>query len=612
MNQIDFLNPRNFEGTVFKRMKNIDFGYFIYLVTKYKSLNMIHPNNPLFKYIHHFTPYIPKEKKENKNQELNNKEDNINLEPLDINSIKSKDDIIQFNMKIRDLQRFQRFEVNVINEEYKRKVLYIQKNIRCFLKRINIIRLIYSIMIRNCLIGLLKIQKFYKKFAFRRDFKINFFTNFILDYRKEKSNFLKKILYTYEIKLQIKNKIFINEILKQRNEKASLIQKYWFNKLFREKVLKVINYERDKYTLLFPYYAKKVQIKILIDRKLQLFKNYNFKICPIRKMFILHIKHSDLQSKKYYCQLFADNILFSDVRFPIFQWKDSKIYNIIDFYKKGVEIIEVSENSESEDEEKKEEKQEEKYVSVKLEKKGNFLKKEEIIEKIKNEILEEIKEEEDNEDKYDENEEDENIDDKINEKNKENKEKIGEKKELEEKINNNEEKKGNEEIKNKAEENKNNNLKNEESEDEEEEEKKIEDKKIEDKKIEEKKIEDKKEESEDEEEEESEEDKKVEEKKMEEKKEESEEEEEEDESEEEKKIEEKKEEEKKIEEKKIDEKKLEEKKNMNLKKEESEEEEEEEESEEEKTIEEKKIEEKKEEKKKEESEEEEEESEDES
>ena len=203
MNQIDFLNPRNFEGTVFKRMKNIDFGYFIYLVTKYKSLNMIHPNNPLFKYIHHFTPYIPKEKKENKNQELNNKEDNINLEPLDINSIKSKDDIIQFNMKIRDLQRFQRFEVNVINEEYKRKVLYIQKNIRCFLKRINIIRLIYSIMIRNCLIGLLKIQKFYKKFAFRRDFKINFFTNFILDYRKEKSNFLKKILYTYEIKLQI-------------------------------------------------------------------------------------------------------------------------------------------------------------------------------------------------------------------------------------------------------------------------------------------------------------------------------------------------------------------------------------------------------------------------
>ena len=62
MNLKQILNPKNFEGTIKERMKKVDFGYFIFLVTSYKTIHMIHKRNPLYKYIHHFTPYISKKK----------------------------------------------------------------------------------------------------------------------------------------------------------------------------------------------------------------------------------------------------------------------------------------------------------------------------------------------------------------------------------------------------------------------------------------------------------------------------------------------------------------------------------------------------------------------
>ena len=398
MDQNEIYHPKNFKDTVSIKMKKMDFLNFINIVTSYQTINMIHKENPLYKYLCHFIPYIPKKNDEEKKDI--NKEDGNNLEPLEKKSLKTNENIIEFNMKnVRDLQRFKKFEIKTINDEYKKKVLFIQKHIRCFLKRIKFVRLIYSIMIRNCLRGLLKIQTIYKKFAYKRDFKINFFTNFILNYRKDKLEKLKDLLYTYEVKLRIKNQIFLNEILKQRSEKVLLIQRYWFRKKFREKVLKIIDYERDKYILLFPYYAKNVHIKILVDRKLISFKEYNFHICPIRKMFALYINYDDIQSKKYYCQLFVDGNLFCDERFPFVQWKDSNYYNIIGFCQKGIEIPdEISESEEEEEEEEKEEEEKEEEEEKKEEeKKEEKEEEEEEKEKEEKEKEEEEKREEEKE-----------------------------------------------------------------------------------------------------------------------------------------------------------------------------------------------------------------------
>ena len=406
MKQNRLISPKDFEGTISKRMKKMDLSYFLLILTSYKTMQMIHIKNPLYKYLCHFIPYTPK--KNNEIKEPDNEKEN-KLEPLEKKSLKTEENLIEFNLKhVRDLQRFQKFEMKIINEQYKKKVLFIQKHIRSFLKRIHIIRLIYSVMIRNCLKSILKIQKFYKKFAYKRNFKINFFTDFIINYRKDKSNILKDLLYTYEVKLQIKNQMFISQILKQRLEKVSFIQNYYLNKKYREKVLNYAKFERNKYILFYPYYAKKVQIKILIDKKLLFYKNFDFNICPIRKMFVLHIDYSELESKKYYCQLFADNNFILDQRFPSLQWKDNQYYNIIGFYKRGIENI-PSEISEIEEEEKEEkEKEEEKDIINEYkeeEKKENLEDKNEILveenkekvkieeEKKENEVKE-IKEEE--------------------------------------------------------------------------------------------------------------------------------------------------------------------------------------------------------------------------
>ena len=556
MKQNRLISPKDFEGTISKRMKKMDLSYFLLILTSYKTMQMIHIKNPLYKYLCHFIPYTPK--KNNEIKEPDNEKEN-KLEPLEKKSLKTEENLIEFNLKhVRDLQRFQKFEMKIINEQYKKKVLFIQKHIRSFLKRIHIIRLIYSVMIRNCLKSILKIQKFYKKFAYKRNFKINFFTDFIINYRKDKSNILKDLLYTYEVKLQIKNQMFISQILKQRLEKVSFIQNYYLNKKYREKVLNYAKFERNKYILFYPYYAKKVQIKILIDKKLLFYKNFDFNICPIRKMFVLHIDYSELESKKYYCQLFADNNFILDQRFPSLQWKDNQYYNIIGFYKRGIENI-PSEISEIEEEEKEEkEKEEEKDIINEYkeeEKKENLEDKNEILveenkekvkieeEKKENEVKE-IKEEETKELKKEDGIIQENVikNEEIKEEMKEEKkEEIKEDeviKDEEKKVELQEEKSKDDEIK--KEEEKKEKSENEEEEEESEEEKKEETKieeikqeeikKEEIKKEEEKKEENKKEESEDEEEEESEEENKEESKKEEEKKEESEDEEEEDES----------------------------------------------------------------------------------
>ena len=402
MKQSKIISPKDFEGTISKRMKKMDLSYFLALLTSYKTMQMIHIKNPLYKYLCHFVPYV--QKKNNEIKESDNEKE-IDLEPLEKKSLKTEENLIEFNLKhVRDLQRFQKFELKIINDQYKKKVLYIQKHIRSFLKRIHIIRLIYSIMIRNCLKSILKIQKMYKKFAYKRDFKINFFTDFIINYRKDKSNILKDLLYTYEVKLQIKNQMFISQILKQRFEKVSFIQKYYLNQKYREKVLNYAKFERNKYILFYPYYAKKVQIKILIDKKLLFFKNFDFKICPIRKMFVLHIDYSELESKKYYCQLFADNNFILDQRFPSLQWKDNQYYNIIGFYKSGNENIPSNEIEEEEKEEEKEKEEEEEEKKKEEKDSINEIKEEEKKEtEDKNEIIiEENKEINDNNEKKEE------------------------------------------------------------------------------------------------------------------------------------------------------------------------------------------------------------------
>ena len=60
MDQNEIYHPKNFKDTVSIKMKKMDFLNFINIVTSYQTINMIHKENPLYKYLCHFIPYIPK------------------------------------------------------------------------------------------------------------------------------------------------------------------------------------------------------------------------------------------------------------------------------------------------------------------------------------------------------------------------------------------------------------------------------------------------------------------------------------------------------------------------------------------------------------------------
>ena len=343
MEQIQYQN--SFEKMANARIAKMDFLTFMQLISSYKTLNMFNQNNPLYMYICYFIPYTPKINKKQKKLLFQN---NLNYASM-TNAIRYltqmrkmnkyldiKEKTIQFNLRnCKNLQRFQKVEIKLRNDEYNKTIIKIQKHIRGFLKRISIIRIIDYFIIQKLLSCILKIQKQYRRFAYRRDFKVNHLIRLILKDRIKKSDKLKEAFRSYKSKIEAKQKLFINAVLKERNEKILFLQGFFKARFAHNNLNQLLQSEKSKYIITYPYYAKKVQLKLFFDHKLKVSKVFDFEYCSIRKMFLLKINYSDLKPGKYFCQLIVDNYINSDDRYPLVEGKDGHYYNIIEFIQKG-------------------------------------------------------------------------------------------------------------------------------------------------------------------------------------------------------------------------------------------------------------------------------------
>ena len=343
MEQIQYQN--SFEKMANARIAKMDFLTFMQLISSYKTLNMFNQNNPLYMYICNFIPYTPKINKKQKKLLFQN---NLNYASM-TNAIRYltqmrkmnkyldiKEKTIQFNLRnCKNLQRFQKVEIKLRNDEYNKTIIKIQKHIRGFLKRISIIRIIDYFIIQKLLSCILKIQKQYRRFAYRRDFKVNHLIRLILKDRIKKSDKLKEAFRSYKSKIEAKQKLFINAVLKERNEKILFLQGFFKARFAHNNLNQLLQSEKSKYIITYPYYAKKVQLKLFFDHKLKVSKVFDFEYCSIRKMFLLKINYSDLKPGKYFCQLIVDNYINSDDRYPLVEGKDGHYYNIIEFIQKG-------------------------------------------------------------------------------------------------------------------------------------------------------------------------------------------------------------------------------------------------------------------------------------
>ena len=146
MEQIQYQN--SFEKMANARIAKMDFLTFMQLISSYKTLNMFNQNNPLYMYICNFIPYTPKINKKQKKLLFQN---NLNYASM-TNAIRYlsqmkknnkffeiNEKTIQFNLRnCKNLQRFQKVEIKLRNDEYNKTIIKIQKHIRGFLKRISI------------------------------------------------------------------------------------------------------------------------------------------------------------------------------------------------------------------------------------------------------------------------------------------------------------------------------------------------------------------------------------------------------------------------------------------------------------------------------------------
>ena len=247
-----------------------------------------------------------------------------------------KEKPIQFTLRnCKNLQRFQKVETQLRNDEYNKTIIKIQKHMRGFLKRISLVRIIDYIIIERLLLCILRIQRQYRRFACRRTFKVNHLINLILKDRIQKSDKLKYILHSYKMKVEAKKKLFINAVLKERNDKLLFLQGFFKAKFAHNTISQLLMSEKTKYIITYPYNAHTVKLKLYLDNKLKMSRLYDFEFCSVRKIFILKINQSDIKPGKYFCQFIVDNYISSDERYDLVEGKDGHYYNIIEFNMKG-------------------------------------------------------------------------------------------------------------------------------------------------------------------------------------------------------------------------------------------------------------------------------------
>jgi hypothetical protein len=143
---------------------------------------------------------------------------------------------------------------------------------------------------------------------------------------------LTRLIKNYYHSVNEKSKLIIENILSERIRSITTIQTNIKRYLIQKDLRNIIKNGLTCYKLDYPFKAKGVKIKIFVnlyDRSIQ--KIYDFTFCRIRKIFVLYINPSELNSGKYRVLLVVDNIVTCDGRFPHIEFSDGHYYNIIDF-----------------------------------------------------------------------------------------------------------------------------------------------------------------------------------------------------------------------------------------------------------------------------------------
>jgi hypothetical protein len=181
-----------------------------------------------------------------------------------------------------------------------KKIILLQKNLRCFLAK-------------------LRIRK-------------KIIINYIKQKRKKAIQLIINKMKSYKNVLKMKKIYFIKNKIEERNKNAKYIQEKFRNYRFYNSFKKFKKEINEKYCIIYPCKGEKVELIIYLeDQNSDLdSKKYAFNYNKLLNCFVLFINPDDLYAGQYKCQFIIDDIIICDKNYPYIQYKN-ELYNIIEF-----------------------------------------------------------------------------------------------------------------------------------------------------------------------------------------------------------------------------------------------------------------------------------------
>ena len=220
------------------------------------------------------------------------------------------------------------------------QIIFLQSCIRSFLlrKRINLVFLDKIYLERKNIRKIIILQKNIRCFLEKLKIRKKIIINYIIQKRKNAVNKIINKMRSYNNILKTKKYIFLKNKIEERRKNAKYIQETFRNYKFYHSFKKLMKEINEKYYIIYPSKGKKVELLLYLDddEKTKADNNeisprkYIFNFNKLIKCFILFINPKKLYAGKYKCQFIIDDIVICDKNYPYVQYKN-ELYNIIEF-----------------------------------------------------------------------------------------------------------------------------------------------------------------------------------------------------------------------------------------------------------------------------------------
>ena len=265
--------------------------------------------------------------------------------------IKDDEKLTFYHNRSRYLYRQNHYNKTVFFNYTISQVIRIQKHIRGHLSRILFNDIVNYLIIQQSLQYIIYIKKCYRGHYIYKKTRENILILHILTQRKSSSKAIEASFIHYYYSNIIKRTILSNRIIEWALPYIILIQNVYKAHFYYNLAKEILAYEQRNYVLTYPFTCKEVKLRIYryssmsslssFDRSTMIslsdenYDVYTFEMCPVRKYYVVYIRHDSLIPGIYKCQFVVDGCVVCDGRFPIFDYEAETFYNMIKFEMKN-------------------------------------------------------------------------------------------------------------------------------------------------------------------------------------------------------------------------------------------------------------------------------------